>query len=289
MQSPSKTFLDLPAEWSNPEKSAYRILPVPYEGGVSYGSGTGLAPNAVIEASAQVELYDEVLDTEPYRKGIATLNAPVLDGSHKDVYETLYKTYSSLLQERGMLIGIGGDHSVTPAHVRALAEKHGTLSVIQLDAHADLRKEYEGSPYSHACVMNQVLELTPNTLQMGIRSLSAEEAQRIKDEELNVCHMHEFRDASFRIGSALASLPDPVFITLDVDALDWSVVASTGTPEPGGFTWDETLALLKQIFDTRTVVGFDVVELSAGDRNSEFAIAKLIYKMIGFHADSVSK
>lgn len=289
MQTPSKTFLDLPDEWSNPLKSAYRILPVPYEGAVSYGGGAGLAPAAVIDASAQVELYDEVFDAEPYRRGIATLAAPILNGGHKEVYESLCKTYSALLQERGMLIGIGGDHSVTPPHLRALSEKYETFSVIQLDAHADLRKEYNGSPFSHACVMNQARELTPHTLQLGIRSLSVEEAKRIKDEKLSVCYMHEFRDASFRIGSALAALPDPAFITLDVDALDLSVVSSTGTPEPGGFTWDETLALLKQIFDTRDVVGFDVVELSAGDRNSEFAVAKLIYKMIGFHANSVSK
>ena len=179
---------------------------------------------------------------------------------------------------------LGGDHSISPGFLRALCEEYGTLSVIQIDAHADLRDSYQGSKFSHACVMARIRELTPHTLQIGIRSMSFEEAQRVEREDLPVCTMSDFRRGKFDMDAALENLPDPVFITVDVDVFDWSVIMSTGTPEPGGFTWDEAMDLLKNIFAHKRVVGFDVVELSYSetDKNSAFAVAKLIYKMLGF-------
>ena len=286
MRTHAKTFLDLRPPWCEPERAAVRIVPVPYEGGISYGGGAARGPDAVIEASAQLELYDEVLDVEPYRAGIATLAPPVLPGQPAGVAETLYHFFRDLVQDDALLIALGGDHSITPPLVRALMEKHQTLSVVQVDAHADLRPQYNGSPFSHACVMHRVRACTPHTLQVGIRSLSVEEAQRIKAEQIDLCTMHAYRDAGFPVDAALDALPDPLFLTLDVDVLDWSVVAATGTPEPGGFLWDEIIALLDRIFRVRTVIGFDVVELAPepGERNSAFAVAKLIYKMIGLHA-----
>jgi agmatinase len=282
---PTKTFLDLKPPFCDVEGAAVALLPVPYEGGVSYGRGTALAPQAVLDASAYLELYDEVLREEPYRAGIATLPAPALTGTAETAMRTLYDTFTQHLRGDVLVVAVGGDHSITVPHVQALHRKYKTLSVIQIDAHADLRDSYDDSSLSHACVMRRVRETGANTLQIGIRSLSKEEADLVADGDIPICMMHEYRDETFDLGAALNALPDPVFLTLDVDALDWSVVAATGTPEPGGFTWDESISLLDRIFTCKNVVGFDVVELACepGDRNSPFAVSKLIYKMIGRH------
>ena len=285
VKQPVTTFLDLDPAFSDPTTAAVVVLPVPYEGGASYGGGAALAPQAVFDASAHLELYDEVLNAEPYRAGIATLPPPLLTGSAKAVMQTLHETFVELVQGNAFVVSVGGDHSVTAPYVQALHLEYDTLSVIQLDAHADLRDTYDGSSLSHACVMRRVRETVADTLQIGIRSLSVEEADLIADEDLPVCMMHEYRNEQFDIEAALDALPDPVFLTLDVDVLDWSVVAGTGTPEPGGFTWNESLSLLRRIFVRKQVVGFDVVELACGlnDRNSAFAVSKLIYKMIGYY------
>lgn len=263
--------------------AAAAILPVPYEGGVSYGTGAGKGPDAILAASHFLELYDEILKAEPFRMGIATVVPPAAISGSGQVLRSVFKSVRTLIDENKWIVMLGGDHSVSPPSVKALLEKFGRLSVIQLDAHADLREQYNGSPHSHACVMSRIRELTANTLQIGIRSMSREEADRIK-EELAVCTMADWRRGKFDVDTAVAALPDPVYITLDVDVLDWSVVRSTGTPEPGGLMWDETIALLRKIILAKNVIGFDVVEFAyqAGDLNSPFAVAKLIYKMLGF-------
>jgi len=278
------TFLGISAPYSDPETAAVHLVPLPYEGAVSYGKGASMAPEAILEASAQVELYDEMLRFEPYRSGIATLSSPTIPDSPDEMAADLTLYFKERLGiGTPRIIGIGGDHSVTIPHVRALCELHETLSVIQLDAHADLRESYEGTAFSHACIMRRVLECTQNTLQLGIRSLCAEEAQYIEEKKLAVCMMHTFRAGAFDMEKALALVPDPVFLTLDVDVLDGSIVSSTGTPEPGGVGWYELLDWLTCIFSRKNVIGFDVVELAAGpdSRSSAFAVAKLIYKMIG--------
>lgn len=179
---------------------------------------------------------------------------------------------------------LGGDHSISSGAIKALHEKYPTLSCIQLDAHADLRDVFEGSKLSHGCTMARIREITPHAVQIGIRALSLEEARRIEAERLSVCTMHEYRKRTFDIDHAIAELPDPVFVTVDADAFDLSVFQSTGTPVPGGFTWDEGLDLLQNIFMTKNVIGFDLVELSYAehDHNSAFSAASLIYKMLGF-------
>ncbi len=277
-------FLGPDIDHPSPEDAPCIILPVPYEGGISYGSGTARAPDAVLLASAYLELYDEVLHCEPYRTGIATLGPPDHLENPEKMYATVYAETKSLIDKDKFVILLGGDHSITSSYCKALHEKYGTMSVIQLDAHADLRDSYEGSTLSHACTMARVREYTRNTLQIGIRSISFEEAERVEAEHIALCTMHEYRTAAFDLESALRNLPDPVFITWDVDVFDWSVIASTGTPEPGGLQWDEGMALLQKIVTMKNVIGFDVVELACNenDRNSPFAVAKLIYKMIGF-------
>jgi agmatinase len=266
------------------DQAAVVILPIPYEGGVSYGTGTAQAPEAVIAASHQMELYDEDLRGEPFRIGIATLIPPALPKAPADVQAAVHGYASEWIDRGKFVVLIGGDHSISTGLARALHKKYGSLSVVQIDAHSDLRDTYENSRFSHACVMSRIRELTDSTLQIGIRSMSGEEAHRIEHENLAVCTMSMYRDGLFDLDAALDQLLHPVFLTVDVDAFDWSVIHSTGTPEPGGFRWDEAMALLGKIFDRKRVVGFDVVELAARphDANSPFAVAKLIYKMLGF-------
>jgi agmatinase len=277
-------FLGEDAEAVSPESARFIVLPFPYEGGVSYGSGTMLAPQAILDASAYLELYDEILEFEPFRAGIATVEAPEIPDNPEDIFSAMYEATGRYLENNASIIVLGGDHSITSGHVKALLEKYGTLSVIQFDAHADLRDDYNGSKLSHACVMSRIREYTRHTLQIGIRSMSKPEAERAQKEHLQLCTLHALRSGIFDVQKAVDGLPDPVFITFDVDVFDWSVVNSTGTPEPGGMLWDEALKILQIIFSKKNVIGFDIVELScnAHDKNSPFAIAKLIYKMIAF-------
>jgi agmatinase len=288
MKLNAKQFLDLSAEFAEFKTAAVAILPVPYEGGITYGEGTAQGPDAVIDASQHLELYDEILKAEPFRMGIATLMTLKSPADPKDFHNAIYLCSKAVTKEDKFMVLLGGDHSVSIGHFKALQEKYPLLSVIQLDAHADLRNKYKGNPFSHACIMSRIRELTIHTLQIGIRSMSSNEAQRIERENLAVCTMAEYRRGDFDIDAAIAGLPDPVYLTVDVDVFDWSVIRSTGTPEPGGFLWDESLHLLQKIFMQKKVIGFDIVELSANsnDRNSAFAVAKLIYKMLGFKLEA---
>jgi agmatinase len=283
-----KQFLDLPAEFSNIETSAAVLLPVPYEGGISFGKGAARGPRAIIDASCYLELYDEVLKAEPYRMGIATLT-PLKSYKKADAMQKcIYQNVKTAIQIDKFFVGIGGDHSISIGCVKAFIERYSQLSVIQLDAHSDLRDSYDGSRLSHACVMTRIREYTQHTMQIGIRSMSAEESETIEKETLPVITMHELRKPGMDLDSALSKLPDPVYLSVDVDVFDWSVIRSTGTPEPGGLLWDEAMILLKKIFNQKNVIGFDLVELAAqpNDLNSPFAAAKLIYKMLGFKLES---
>jgi agmatinase len=266
------------------DTAAAAILPVPFEGGVSWGRGAAGGPDALLTASAYIEEYDEVLGVEPCRMGIFTAAPPELPSDPAGVEQAVRHAAAELIARGRFPVLIGGDHSVSLGCFRALHEHFGRLSVIQLDAHADLREEYEGSRLSHACIMARIREQTADVLQLGIRSLSSPEAQRIAREKLAVFTMDQLHGSGFSLGAELDRLPDPVYVTVDLDAFDWSVIRSTGTPEPGGFLWAAGLVLLRRIFETRNVVGFDVVELAAepGDRNSAFAAAKLVYRMLGF-------
>ncbi len=288
MKLNSKQFLDLSAEFAEFKTAAVAILPVPYEGGVTYGAGAAQGPDAVINASQHLELYDEMLKAEPFRMGIATLMPLKSPSDLQGLHKAICRCSKAVIKEDKFLVLLGGDHSISIGYFQALQEKHPLLSVIQLDAHADLRDRYRGNPFSHACVMSRIREFTTHTLQIGIRSMSLDEARRIERENLAVCTMTDYRRGNFDIDAAIARLPDPVYVTVDVDVFDWSVIRSTGTPEPGGFLWDEALHLLQKIFMQKNVAGFDVVELSgdSNDRNSAFAVAKLIYKMLGFKLEA---
>jgi agmatinase len=288
MKLNAKQFLDTDTRFAEFKTAATAILPVPYEGGVTYGAGTEKGPDAVINASQHLELYDEMLKAEPFRMGIATLMPLKPPWDPQELHKAVYQCSKAVIKEDKFMVLLGGDHSISIGYLKALQEKHPLLSVIQLDAHADLRDRYKGTPFSHACVMSRIREFTPHTLQIGIRSMSLDEARRIERENLAVCTMDDYRKGNFDIDAAIAALPDPVYITVDVDVFDWSVIRSTGTPEPGGMLWDEALHLLQKIFMQKNVAGFDVVELSgdSNDPNSAFAVAKLIYKMLGFKLEA---
>ncbi|MBT8341001.1 MAG: agmatinase [Desulfatitalea sp.] len=277
-------FLMPPEDFCDLKRAQAVVVPFAYEGGVSYGLGAAGAPQAVLAASRQVEYYDEVLDAEPYRVGLGTVAAPLIPDDPVQMLALLETLTDELLAQSKFPVVVGGDHSITSGFVQSVGRYCPEFGVIQLDAHADLRDRYEGSPHSHACVMARIREMTSHTLQIGIRSMAAEEARRVKRDNISLCTMRQWRLGQFDICRALAELPPKVFITLDVDVFDWSVVASTGTPEPGGFGWQEMLDLLMAIFETKQVVGVDVVELAhqPHDINSAYAVAKLIYKIIGF-------
>ena len=289
MANEEHNFLGITSPFCDLESAAVAVLPVPYEGGVSYGHGAAEAPDAIIHSSAYIEFYDEILKKEPYLMGIATV-APV---SSQICPDEMAKAVASRVEDILSLgkfpVIIGGDHSITsPAFFAVHENLKEDIGVIQLDAHADLREIYEGTHLSHACVMARIRERNPNTLQIGIRSMSIEEAEYVKLNDAQLCTMHEFRKKAFDIDQAINSLPDRIYLTIDLDVFDGSVIMNTGTPEPGGFVWDEALSLIENIFYKKNVIGFDVVELSAApwDRYSPFAAAKLIYKMIGFKLSS---
>jgi len=282
-------FLGIPSPFCDFESAAVAVLPVPYEGGVSYGHGAAEAPDSIISSSAYIEFYDEVLKQEPYLMGIATVPPVLSQHSPENMAKEVASRVKELLSLGKFPVIIGGDHSITsPAFFAVCENLKKDVGIIQLDAHADLRETYEDTPMSHACVMARIRDKNPHTLQIGIRSMSVEEAEYVRLNNVQLCTMHEFRKNTFNVNKAVDSLPDHIYLTVDLDVFDGSVIINTGTPEPGGFAWDEALSLIESIFYKKNVIGFDVVELSAAvwDRYSPFAAAKLIYKMLGFKLSS---
>ncbi len=277
-------FLNLDSDFTEFDRSAMALLPVPYEGGISYGHGTASAPDAILKASHHVELYDEVLHQEPYRIGLSTM-APLSNLTDaKTMNQSVESAAGELVDAGKFVVAMGGDHSITPGLFHAFNKRLPQVGLVQLDAHADLRSELDEDANSHGCTMHRIRKFNQNTLQIGIQSLSREEGEHVLNEDISLCTMYQYRKGLFNVDAALANLPEHVYLTLDVDVFDWSVIRSTGTPEPGGFLWPEGLSLIKDIFFRKTVVGFDLVELSAkeDDPNSAFAAARLLYKLIGF-------
>ncbi len=275
-------------ELSNFDDARIRILPVAYEGTVSYGTGTAHGARAVIEASRNMELYDEETDTEIYRLGIHTLPALESAASPEAMMRGIYERTRELLADKSkdkFLVTIGGEHSITAPVVRAYKERYANLSVLQIDAHADLRDTYDGTPYSHACVMRRITDdMKIPAVQCGIRSLSADEARAIKDLPTRIYWAKDVVGQDGWQAEAIEHLTGEVFLTIDIDGLDASLVPHTGTPEPGGFSWYETLKLIKTLAARRRIVGMDLVEFSysEGSDASAFLCAKLIYKTLSY-------
>jgi agmatinase len=275
----------LEAESSDYESSRVVVLPVPFERTTSYGKGTLHGPAAILRASQAMELYDEELDGEPYVQGIATL-PPYLPEAFDMAkgFAELQAESRSHLEKGKFLLTLGGEHSLTQAPVMATREVHGEIGVVQFDAHTDLREEFEGTPYSHASVMKRIVDAGIPTLAVGIRSLSAPEARLIHERSLPVIWGHQLDRAEELFPDMLAALPEKIYLTFDIDYFDPSLVPATGTPEPGGGHWYPTLRLLRHLFQTKTVVAMDCIELApvGGHPASDFLAAKLIYKCLGY-------
>jgi agmatinase len=278
------TFGGLDGEEFPYERSAIAILPIPYEATSSFMAGTREGPREIIHASRFLELYDEETRKEVYRLGIHTLpEIQPLVSSPDEMVEAIYRAAKTVVEDGKFLVSLGGEHTITPPLVKAHLETHPELSVLQIDAHADLREEYQGSAYSHACAMRRVLELV-DAVQVGIRSISAEEAEAVPSLPTTIIYAHETRTDPHWQERAVDTLGDPVYITIDLDGLDPSVMPAVGTPEPGGLGWDPVCALLKKVCGQKRVVGFDVNELAPipGLGAPNFLAAKLVYKLLGF-------
>lgn len=289
-----KNFLGIEDEFSSFEKAKVVILPIPYEATVSYGGGTSKGPVAILNASHYVEFYDEETGREVYNEfGIATLEP--LDFSGLDEENSLgliYNASKKLLQENKFVISLGGEHTISQALIVPFAEKFTDLSILHIDAHSDLRKDYLGNKFSHASVMARVCEyLTPNrVVQVGIRAQCIEEAEFIKENGVTTLYAHEIRGGRYRKivkdwdDYAIEKLSDNVYVTFDVDGFDPSIMPATGTPEPNGLLWQETIKLLRKLGKTKNVVGCDVVELSpmTGLHHPDLTTAKLVSKMINY-------
>ena len=276
-------FLGIEENSSWPE-ARIAVLPVPLELTTTYMKGTSRGPGALLKASHQVELYDDELHTETYRQGIVTLpSLKINTGDAGKAVDRIEKEVAYILNEKEKLVLIGGEHTVTVGAVRAYQKRFPALSVLHLDAHADLRESYEGSPYSHACVMSRIKAVCP-FVSVGIRSLCSEEAELIRSESIPMFDIHAIRKNPNWMNDSILRLEDPVYITLDLDVLDPSVMPSVGTPEPGGLFWSELTGYLKEVFKRKQVVGFDLVELSAQSEKEygAFTAAKLLYRMIGY-------
>lgn len=266
-------------------EAAVVILPVPYEGTVSYGGGTADGPAAILQASEQVELYDEQLASVPTEIGVVVDRSFRLPrGSAGTVSAEVKRRVGELLQAGKKVIMLGGEHSITSGATAAAAEAHPGLVVVQLDAHADLRDSYRGDRYSHACAMARVLEHS-EVRGVGIRSYGRAEAARIREgiPGYSILRAWEMQRRGWE-GNVLQGLEGrPVYLTIDLDYFDPSVIPATGTPEPGGGQWWPTIRFLARLFETARVVAADVVELAPlrGMRHAEFTAARLVHKLIG--------
>lgn len=284
-------FLAIDEKYSNYKDSGIVILPVPYEQTTSYGKGTSKGPEAIYKASHYVEFFDDELNRElcfEKGNGICSLNPVELkDKKGKKVLDLIYENVKRHIDNKKFVVTIGGEHSISTAPIRAHYDSYKNLSVLHFDAHSDLREEYEGSKYSHASFAARVAEFTADITQVGIRAQCKAEYDFIKKKKINTFYAFEIRSGMHGfdwINKIVSSLKENVYITFDVDYFDPSLMPSTGTPEPNGFFWDETMKLLKLTGEKKNVVGFDVVELSPKKENPfpDFMTAKLVYKMLNY-------
>jgi agmatinase len=281
---PPSVFAGVPAPYCDFDRAKVVILPVPYDGTTEWRTGTRDAPQAIINASRYLEMYDLELDREIYEVGIHTLpEVEVLMSGPENMLQRVYEITGELVQKGKLVVMLGGEHSLSFATVRALREAFPQLSVLQFDAHADLRDEYLGTKYGQACVMRRVSELC-SIVQVGIRSLSREEKQFLDRNRMTPFYMSTMAEDKDLVNHILASLSEEVYVTIDVDVFDPSIMPAVGTPEPGGMQWQQVLDILKSVARHKHVLGFDLVEFCPreGPISCAFTLAKLAYKFIGY-------
>ena len=277
----TKTYAGIPEEYASFEKSKIMLIPVPYDGTSTWGKGADKGPEAFLHASENMELYDIETDSEVYKQGIYLADPVTVNESPEAMVKAIHEITKTNIKRNKFVTLFGGEHSISIGAMRAFNECFDNLTVLQLDAHADLRKEYEGSKYNHACALHEANRNT-NLVQVGIRSMDA--IERTEMNEDNVFFAHDMAKDDYWADNAIEAMGDDVYITFDLDAFDCSLMPSTGTPEPGGLFWYETLDFLKRVFAEKNVVGFDIVELcpNPNDKSSDFLAAKLYYKMLSY-------
>jgi agmatinase len=280
---PRQAFAGLEPPYSNLRQAKTVVLPVPYDSTSEWRSGSRHGPQAIIDASQYLELYDFELDREIHKVGISTLPQvePVLS-SPQDMIKRVYEVVKGLIQNEKFVVLLGGEHSLSLGAVRAFKEAFPRLSVLQLDAHADLRDEYLGTKYGQACVMRRILELCPIS-QVGVRSLSWEEKEFLTQNKLRPLYMSDLASNAASVDGIVESLSQDVYVTIDVDVFDPSIMPAVGTPEPDGMSWRQVLDIVESVAIHKHVVGFDLMEFCPGEGPSScaFLLAKLAYRFIG--------
>lgn len=278
-----KTYAGIPEENATLENSKVMLVTVPYDGTSTWGKGADKGPELFLDASENMELYDIETATEPYLEGVYLAGEVTEDSSPEAMTEAVYQKTKEMLQHEDKLFTLfGGEHSVSIGSIRAVGEKYENLTVLQLDAHTDLRPEFHGSTSNHACAVFEANQ-KHNLVQVGIRSCDVEEMQYVPKGQ---CFWaHEIAENPNWIEDVLSKVSGNVYITIDLDAFDPSIAPSTGTPEPGGLAWYPTLKLLKKVFEKCNIVAFDIVELmdSANPKPTAFLAAKLYYKMLAYY------
>ncbi|MEK7867218.1 MAG: agmatinase [Planctomycetota bacterium] len=278
-------FLGIPGEFTDRKKSRYVVLPIPYERTTTYRKGTADGPDAILEASAQVELFDDELRQETYTRGVHTLALPhpTLSAVEPEELPEILEEYPHRVGKSQTLYSLGGEHSISYGLVKGYKAIYPDLTVLQIDAHADMREEYEGSKFNHACVMARIVTECP-AVQVGVRSFCADEAPRLDKKPLRTFFGSSKLDAKKTAKEVLASLSKHVYVTIDLDGMDPAAMPAVGTPEPGGLTWYELLTILRPVFTKKRVVGVDLNELCPieGENVSQFTAAKLAYRLMGY-------
>lgn len=285
MDSTPNNFLGLEDKYNRYDDARFVVLPVPYDSAASWQAGARKGPAAIISASQHMEWFDEELEEDCYKCGIATLDPlePNVAGPEA-MHHDLFMFAKRLIRDGKFLFGLGGDHSISSALVRAVMTKHRKLSVLQIDAHCDLRDSYQNSPYSHACVMRRILDLGASAVSVGVRGLSREEYRFMKRRRLETITAYDCHMDDDWVDRVLEALGDTVYVTVDIDAFDPAHAPGTGTPEPGGLDWFQVTGLLRLVAAEKNVVGADIVEVVPipGQVMTEFLAARLAYKLMAY-------
>tara|TARA_R110000868_G_scaffold28633_2_gene107170 strand:- start:17693 stop:18637 length:945 start_codon:yes stop_codon:yes gene_type:complete len=277
----TSNYAGIPDEFAQLETAKVVLIPVPYDGTSTWRKGADKGPEAFLNASENMETYDIETATEVYKQGIYLADAIDEKSSPEAVVNAVHTITKDYIKRNKFVTLFGGEHSISIGSIRAFNECYDNLTVLHIDAHADLRETYNGSKFNHACAVHEASQTT-NLIQVGIRSMDAIE-KTFMDEE-KTFFAHDMVNDEYWIDKVIELMSDNVFITFDLDALDPSILPATGTPEPGGLLWYETLEFLKQVFEEKNVVGFDIVELCPNetDKSSDFLAAKLYYKMLSY-------
>jgi agmatinase len=276
-----RTFAGIPEEYAQLEQSNVVLIPVPYDGTSTYGKGADKGPNAILEAAENMELYDIETNSEVYKNGVHIAKSVIEDRSPEKMCEAVENSVTHYIEQGKFVTLLGGEHSISIGSMRSFRKKFENFSVLQIDAHSDLRPEYEGSACNHACALHEINNHVP-VVQVGIRSMDTVELPFVKGD--NFFTTYKIRSNANWMNDVVDRLTENVYITIDLDGFDPGIMPSTGTPEPGGLQWNETLDLLKVVFRKCNVVGFDIVELAPIEdlHGPDFMAAKLYYKLLSY-------